>query len=300
MMGWTNRHGRYFLNLLSSNLRLWTEMIAAPAVIYGDDALLKGGDKELVLQLGGNKPQQLAEAALRGERAGFGEINLNMGCPSSRVGAGGFGAAMMLDLENAARCVGTMATAVNIPISVKCRIGVDEQEPSDILPLLLEKLSAVGVERFAIHARKAWLKGISPRQNRTLPPLNYQLVYEMKKQFPHLEIILNGGVVDLALAEKHLEQVDAVMIGRAAFRNPYMLTAFNNATPPSRKFLLEKFTEYALREGLTAHHLTHYISGLWSGISGAAYFRRELNEIGKLNNQTATKLLGFSENLIAA
>ena len=300
MMGWTDRHGRHLLRLLSPHLGLWSEMKAAAAVIHGADAVLDGVSPscDVVLQLGGCVASDLALAAKKAAARGFRSINLNMGCPSCRVGAGGFGAAMMLDLEGAARCVAALKRAVDIPISVKCRIGVDDQEPEEVLPRLLETLAAEGVRDFVIHARKAWLKGLSPKQNRTLPPLDYALVYKMKQTYPHLNIILNGGITDLTQARALEEKVDGVMIGRAALRNPFMLTELNDK-PADRQTLLEQFTDYALCEGLSAHHLTHYVSGLWTAQKGAAYFRRKLNAIKTLTEHSATDLLHFTQTIAA-
>ena len=269
-------------------------MKVADAVLYGKaEVILAEAAPDITLQLGGCEAGALARAARKGEAAGFGAINLNMGCPSCRVGAGGFGAKMMLDIDNAARCLAAMKEAVAIPLSVKCRLAVDEQEASEVLPRLLEKLSAEGVSDFVIHARKAWLKGLSPRQNRTLPPLEYGLVYKMKEDYPHLNIIINGGITELEQVPAHLQKTDGVMIGRAAFANPFMLTALND-NPPSRQAVLEQWTHYALRHGLKPSHLTHYVSGLWRAQRGAAYFRRKLNGLKELTEQSAQELLDFT------
>ena len=283
MMGWTNRHGRFLMGLVSDRLRLWTEMISANAILYGNhERLFAGKTQGVVLQIGGKEPEKLALAARKGEEAGFSEINLNMGCPSCRVGAGGFGAAMMLDLDNAAHCIDAMVKAVSIPISVKCRIGVDNQKAEVVLPLLLKHLSQAGAHHFIIHARKAWLKGLSPKQNRSLPPLDYDLVYHMKRMFPHLLLTLNGGVTSLDEVKNHLAFVDGVMIGRQAFRNPFMLAdldyQFFNGTRSSltRKQLLWQMSVYAKKENMSSHLFTRLLAGLWHGQKGALDFRRAL------------------------
>lgn len=294
MMGWTNRHGRALMALLSPHLRLWSDMKTADAIIHGGAEILAGENEGVVLQLGGNDPVRLAAAASKGVAAGFAAINLNMGCPSERVGSGGFGAALMLELDRAATCLAGIKDAVSVPVSVKCRIGVDEQVPEEVLPQLIEKFLAVGVRDFIIHARKAWLSGLSPRQNRTVPPLDYGLVYAMKQNYPTAQIIINGGIEDLAQADEHLKQMDGAMIGRAAFRNPFMLMALNKDAK-CRGEVLEAFTAYALRENLTSHHLTHYIAGLWTGQRGAAAFRRALNDMGDLTPQSAQQLISWTQ-----
>ena len=304
MMGWTDRHGLFLLRRLTKRARLWTEMIAADALIYGDRARLCP-HIDHVLQIGGADPKRLAEAARIGEALGFGEINLNMGCPSRRVGQGGFGAAMMADLDHAAKCVEAMRRAVECPVSVKCRISIDRQDPGKVLPRLLARLSQAGARSFAIHARAAWLSGLSPKQNRTLPPLRHDLVYQMKRAFPHLHLILNGGVQTLDAAARHLRQLDGVMIGRAAFRDPFMLADLDarffadDKAKPTRQLVLAEIMDYALREKLSAAHLTRLVSGLWARQRGAGAFRRRLNHHRQLSPDAAADILAAADALAA-
>ena len=287
MMGWTDRHGRFLLRCLSRHLGLWTEMISAPALVRRGAAQILGADPiadEVVLQLGGSAPDELARAAQIGERAGYREINLNAGCPSCKVSVGGFGAALMLTPDRAARCIEAMAEAVDIPVSVKCRIGVDDQDSEKVLPEFIDLLSRAGAARFVIHARKAWLKGLSPKQNRTLPPLNYPLVYEMKSQFPQTPIILNGGIGTLDDIARHLDYMDGVMIGRAAFRDSFMLAELDQRffsgmkTSNARHEVLERLVDYAAQNDLPRAILVRLASGLWTGVRGASYVRRALNQ----------------------
>ena len=290
MMGWTDRHGRFLLRSLSRHLGLWTEMISAPALVRRGAARILGADPiadEVVLQLGGSAPDELAQAARIGERAGYREINLNAGCPSCKVSAGGFGAALMLTPDRAARCVEAMAEAVDIPVSVKCRIGVDDQDCEKVLPEFIGLLSGAGAARFVIHARKAWLKGLSPKQNRTVPPLNYPLVYEMKSRFSQVPIILNGGISTLDDVARHLDYMDGVMIGRAAFRDSFMLAEldqrfFSNIKTSKTSFarheVLERLVDYAAQNNLPRAVLVRLASGLWTGVRGASYVRRALNQ----------------------
>ncbi len=296
MMGWTDRAGRFLMSCLSPRLRLWTEMIAAPALIHGDAARILGEDElaaSSVLQLGGADPAILARAAKIGEARGYSEINLNAGCPSCRVSAGGFGAALMLEPERAARCVAAIAEAVSIPVSVKCRLGVDEQDPEVILPDFIHRLAQAGACRFVVHARKAWLKGLNPKQNRNVPPLDYGLVYRLKARFSRVEIILNGGIENLENAARHLHYVDGVMIGRAAFRDPMMLADPNNASK-SRGEIFRLLADYAARHNVPRARLVRLASGLWRGQRGAAQFRRALHD-----HEDHESLLAAAERLAA-
>src|SRR5262245_21933886 len=219
MMEWTNRHCRVLPRLLSGRARLYTEMVTAEAVIRGDRERLIGfstAEHPVALQLGGADPARLAEAARVGADFGYDEINLNVGCPSDRVQSGCFGAALMKEPERVADCVAAMRAVVSIPVTVKCRIGVDDQDPHIALPALVDACAAAGVTVFAVHARKAWLSGLSPKENREIPPLDYELVHALKRARPELTIVINGGISSLEEAQPHLAQVDGVMFGRAA------------------------------------------------------------------------------------
>ncbi len=286
MMGLTDHAGRFLMRCLSRHLQLWTEMISAPALVNGDAARILGTDEgasSVILQLGGGRPEELAAAARIGEAAGYREINLNAGCPSCRVSAGGFGAALMLEPSRAARCVEAIAEAVDIPVSVKCRIGVDDQEPEEVLPEFVRLLSRAGARYFVIHARKAWLKGLNPKQNRNVPPLNYELVYCLKSEFPESRFILNGGIGALADVARHIDRIDGVMIGRAAFRDPFMLTdldrRFFGVDEPrrSRYEVLSQLVDYAERKDLPRAKMIRLASGLWAGERGVSDLRRALN-----------------------
>ena len=228
MMDWTDRHDRYFMRLMSKRARLYTEMVTADAVRFGDrDKLLSYNKEEhpLALQLGGSDPQALAEAAKIGEDYGYDEINLNVGCPSDRVQSGQFGACLMQEPNLVADCVAVMAAAVKVPVTVKSRIGVDDQEPREALFTLVEKSKSVGIGHFIVHARKAWLDGLSPKENRDIPPLDYGLVYQLKQAHPDLLISINGGIETLQDCAAHLSKTDGVMLGRAPYKNPYLLAS---------------------------------------------------------------------------
>ncbi len=289
MMEWTDRHDRFFLRLISKNALLYTEMVTAPAVIHGHrDYLLGFDDSEhpVAVQLGGSDPKELAEAARIAEAYGYDEINLNVGCPSDRVQSGRFGACLMKEPDLVADCVAAMA-AVSVPVTVKCRIGVDEQDPREALPALIDKVSAAGCRTIIIHARKAWLEGLSPKENRTIPPLDYELVYEMKRTYPDLEICINGGITSLDETETHLAHVDGVMMGRMAYERPYVLAEVDRrlygSTRPvrTRHEVIEAFLPYMenqLERGVTLHAMTRHILGLFQGMPGARAWRRHISE----------------------
>eukprot|EP00439_Symbiodinium_sp_Y106_P089040 s1_g1576.t1 len=290
MMEWTDRHDRFFLRLISKNALLYTEMVTAPAIIHGKrDYLLGFDDAEhpVAVQLGGSDPKELAEAARIAEGYGYDEINLNVGCPSDRVQSGRFGACLMKEPDLVAECVAAMAAAVDVPVTVKCRIGVDEQDPREALPTLIEKVSAAGCRTIIVHARKAWLEGLSPKENRTIPPLDYDLVYEMKRTYPDLEICINGGITSLDEAQAHLAHVDGVMMGRMAYERPYVLAEvdrrlFGSAEPVrTRHEVIEAFLPYMetqLEKGVTLHAMTRHILGLFQGMPGARAWRRHISE----------------------
>ena len=290
MMDWTDRHCRYFLRLISRQVRLYTEMITSAALIHGDrDHLLAfdASEHPLAIQLGGSEPQDLARCAAWAEQSGFDEINLNVGCPSNRVQSGRFGACLMLEPERVAACVAAMRQAVSVPVTVKTRIGVDEQDSYDELTRFVSLLQDAGMERLIVHARKGWLQGLSPKQNREIPPLRYDWVYQIKKDFPSLEIHINGGVATLDEVDTHLERVDGVMIGRAAYHNPYLLAdidcryAGDINPPPGQHQIIEHllpYIELELSLGTGLHQITRHILGLFQGRPGARSWRRTLSE----------------------
>ncbi|WP_120633197.1 tRNA dihydrouridine(20/20a) synthase DusA [Ruegeria sp. EL01] len=291
MMDWTDHHCRYLHRLLSSEALLYTEMVTAPALVRGGALhLLEYNDAEhpVALQLGGSDPEELAQAAQLGADAGYDEINLNCGCPSDRVQSGTFGAVLMKDPARVAECVATMCEAVDVDVTVKCRIGVDEQEPKDILPVFLEQIRAAGCQRVTIHARKAWLKGLSPKENRDIPPLDYDLVHQMKTDFPDLHISLNGGVTSLDEAQAHLDAgLDGVMIGRAAYHQPTDILSeadtriFQTGTARDPIAIVRQMVPYVERHianGGRLHQITRHMLGLFAGRPGARAWRRALSE----------------------
>ena len=291
MMDWTDRHCRYFHRLMSSEALLYTEMVTAPAIIHGDQDRLLGfhGDEHPVaLQLGGSDPKQLAQATQIAAGYGYDEINLNCGCPSDRVQSGSFGAILMESPDVVADCARAMRDVTDLPVTVKCRIGVDDQVPRDILPDFLAKVSAAGVDRFTIHARKAWLKGLSPKENRDVPPLDYELVHEMKRLFPHLHLSVNGGVTTLDEAERFLEAgLDGVMIGRSAYHSPadVLLEAdaqiFGKGSTQSAEDIVHLMVPYIMQhlaQGGRLNQITRHMIGLFQGRPGARMWRRYLSE----------------------
>jgi tRNA-dihydrouridine synthase A len=297
MMDWTDRHCRAFHRALSARALLYTEMVTAPAVLHGDRDKLLGFDAvehPVALQLGGSDPAQLAEAARIGEAYGYDEINLNVGCPSDRVQSGKFGACLMREPELVADCMAAIKGAVSVPATVKCRIGVDDQDPEVSLFATVDASAAVGIDIFIIHARKAWLKGLSPKENRDVPPLDYALVRRLKRERPHLSISINGGIATLDEAEAHLEaadgvQLDGVMLGRAAYHEPALLgqadrRLFGATTPDVDAFeALARYRPYLqarLEEGVHLAHMTRHILGVMHGRAGARAFRRILTVEG--------------------
>jgi tRNA-dihydrouridine synthase A len=292
MMDWSDRHYRSFIRLITQRALLYSEMVTAAAVVHGDRRRLLGFsaiEHPIVLQLGGADPALLGEAARIGEDFGYDQINLNVGCPSNRVQSGSFGAALMLEPELVADCVAAMQGAVSVPVTVKCRIGVDEQEASQTLPAFIEIVSAAGCEAFVIHARKAWLQGLSPKQNREVPPLDYELVHAMKRQFPKLEIVLNGGLTTLDQALNEAEGLDGMMIGRAAYHNPWAWAevdrlVYGETEPaPTREGVVRGLIEYAAlaqSTGARLHDLTRHVLGLFAGQPGARKWRQILSQEG--------------------
>jgi tRNA-dihydrouridine synthase A len=288
MMDWTDRHCRVLHRLLAKHAHLYTEMVTADAVIRGDrDRLLGFSDIEhpVALQLGGSDPGKLAEAARIGNEWGYDEINLNAGCPSDRVQSGCFGAILMRTPRLAGECVAAMRAASSVPVTVKCRIGVDDQTPEDSLPTFVDACAAAGASSFVVHARKAWLSGLSPAENRQIPPLDYPLVYRLKQQRPELTIILNGGIASLDSAEAQLALVDGVMLGRVAYQSPGILAEvderFFGAPGAGLKASIQAYTEYIterVAEGVPLNAMTKHMLGLFQGQRGARMFRRHLSE----------------------
>src|SRR5580692_10081666 len=288
MMDWTDRHCRVFHRLMSRRTRLYTEMLTTGAIIHGDRARLLGFDASehpLALQLGGSDPADLATAAKIGEDFGYDEINLNVGCPSDRVKDGRFGACLMAEPKLVASCVDTMKRAVRIPVTVKCRIGIDDQDPEASLDALARGVIAAGADVLVVHARKAWLNGLSPKENREVPPLDYERVYRLKHAHPELTIVLNGGVGSVEDALTHLQHVDGVMMGRAAYQEPWRLLAvdplvFGEAARfASAKEAAAALAPYIAREiaqGTRLHSITRHLHGLFHAVPGARAYRRHL------------------------
>jgi tRNA-dihydrouridine synthase A len=288
MMDWTDRHCRAFHRTLTARARLYTEMITAAAILHGDRArLLAFGPTEhpLALQLGGADPAQLAAAARIAEDLGYDEVNLNVGCPSDRVQGGRFGACLMREPELVARCMAAIRAAVRIPATVKCRLGVDDQKPEESLLTLVDRCAGEGIDTFIVHARKAWLAGLSPKENREIPPLDYALVRWLKRERPGLTVVLNGGLADLDAAAEHLGEVDGVMLGRAAYHTPAMLGAADrllfgdpgpDVTPGEavRRFL--PYVRAQLAAGVRLPAMTRHMLGLIHGARGARTWRRIL------------------------
>jgi tRNA-dihydrouridine synthase A len=292
MMDWTDRHCRVFHRQLTRGARLYTEMLTTGAIIHGDRARLLGFDAiehPVALQLGGSDPGDLATAAKIGEAFGYDEINLNVGCPSDRVKDGRFGACLMAEPKLVAACVDAMKRAVRIPVTVKCRIGIDEQDPEVALDTLARDVVAAGSDALIVHARKAWLDGLSPKQNRDIPPLDYGRVYRLKQALPDLPVIINGGIGSLAEAKAHLAEVDGVMLGRVAYQEPWRLLTvdpdiFGEAAPhATMKHAFEAMMPYIERElarGTRLHAITRHFVGAYHGVPGARAFRRHLAENG--------------------
>ncbi len=303
MMEWTDSHCRYFLRLISRRTFLYTEMVTAEAVLYGDRNRVLGFSPQehpVGLQLGGSDPAKLGEAAKIGADYGYDEINLNIGCPSDRVQSGRFGACLMADPDLVAACVAAMGEAASRPITVKCRIGIDDQDAEESLDGFVDKVAAAGARTFIVHARKAWLKGLSPKENRDVPPLDYGRVLRLKARRPELEIVLNGGIEFFASAKAHLGEVDGVMLGRAAYADPYLLAAVDRElfasddTPPSRLDVLDRFVphvEAQLAQGARLNQMTRHMLGLFHGQPRARAFRRHLAENAHLEGAGIEALL---------
>lgn len=292
MMDWTDRHCRVFHRLMTRRARLYTEMLTTGAIIHGDRQRLlcfDASEHPVALQLGGSDPRDLATAAKIGEDFGYDEINVNVGCPSDRVKDGRFGACLMAEPQLVAQGVAAMKDAVKIPVTVKCRIGIDDQDPEVALDILARAVIAAGADALIVHARKAWLNGLSPKENRDIPPLDYDRVYRLKAALPNVPIIINGGIANLAEARAHLDHVDGVMLGRAAYQDPWRLLnvdaeLFGEAAPHAGIkdvfAAMMPYIEDQLAQGARLHSMTRHFVGAFHGVPGARAFRRHLAENG--------------------
>jgi len=290
MMNWTDRFCRYFFRLISQNSLLYTEMISTGAILYGDATRhlkMHIDEHPVALQLGGSCPRDLARACKIASSYNYAEINFNCGCPSSRVQNGQFGVALMKDASRTADCLSAMLDAVELPITIKHRLGVDDLDSYDFLRDFIGSISETGCKVFILHARKAWLTGISPKENRELPPLDYERVYQVKNDFPHLSIILNGGIANMEDASVHLRKTDGVMMGRAAYHNPYVLASVDqlifgsDRTIKTREQIADEFTQFVeeeLSNGVPLYAMTRHILGLFHGMRNGKRFRRYLTE----------------------
>jgi len=302
MMDWTDRHCRYFLRLITRHTLLYTEMVTTGALIHGDrERFLRFDPAEhpVALQLGGSEPADMATCARMGEDRGYDEINMNVGCPSDRVQSGSFGACLMAEPTLVADCVVAMKNAVKVPVTVKTRIGIDRQDSYEDLCAFTEAVASAGCAALIVHARKAWLKGLSPKENREVPPLRYDVVTRLKRDFPYLPIVINGGFTNLEQARGFLEQLDGVMIGREAYHNPWMLAAadremFGDDHPvPTRHQVVEAFIPYVTRQlatGVPLNAMTRHILGLFLGRPGARGWRRTISEQAHRNGVGAELL----------
>lgn len=312
MMEWTDRHYRYLVRLMSRHTRLYTEMVTTGALIHGErERFLKYNSAEhpIALQVGGSDPDAMRQSAEWGELAGYDEININVGCPSDRVQSGRFGVCLMREPEQVAACVRAMRGSTDLPVSVKCRIGVDHEDSYAFLRVFIDTVASAGCNIFILHARKAWLQGLSPKQNREVPELNYARVYQLKKDYPHLTIVVNGGIQTLPEIHSHLKNVDGVMVGRQAYKHPQLLlqidqALFGAAQPPTSDLhgVVVKYIDYVetnLSQGVPLNSMTKHILNLYQGVPGAKQWRRHLSEnshksgLGtELIAQAHTKLMG--------
>ena len=294
MLDWTDRHCRYFYRVMSAHTVLYTEMVTTGAILHGKGDYLSYNDAEhpLVLQLGGSNVKDMTECAKIAEQHGYDEININVGCPSDRVQNGRFGACLMAEPQLVADCVSEMQAATNIPVTVKSRIGIDDLDSYEFLHTFIEQVATAGCQHFVIHARKAWLSGLSPKQNRDIPPLDYSRVYQIKQDFPQLEISINGGIKSLAETTQHLQHIDGVMIGREIYNTPYMLSEADqqiygvDKAVISREQVINLMAEYVDTYISTtpehgnnrAWHVLRHMLGLCNGLAGARQYRRYLSE----------------------
>ena len=300
MMDWTDKHCRYFYRLISKNVQLYTEMITTKAILRGDKNRLldfNDGENPLVLQLGGSDPKEMAECAIIAEDWGYDEVNINVGCPSDRVLSGSFGACLMKEPKLVAQCVEAMIERCGIPITVKHRIGIDDMESYDQLSDFVSLISQKGCQHFIVHARKAWLTGLSPKENRTIPPLNYPWVYQLKKDFPKLKFTINGGIETCQDIAGHLDQVDGVMLGRSIYLNPFLLEQIeveifkSKESTLDREHILRQYMSYIAEQsklGVPVRSMSRHILGLYHGEANAKLFRRLLSgkvvELDQLND----------------
>ena len=314
MMDWTDRHCRYFYRLLSKNTQLYTEMITAKAILNGDKSRLldfNAGENPLTLQLGGSDPKEMAKCALIAQEWGYDEVNINVGCPSDRVLSGSFGACLMKEPDLVASCVESMIDKCDIPVTVKSRIGIDDMESYDQLTDFITRIHNKGCQHFIIHARKAWLQGLSPKENRTIPPLNYPWVYQLKRDFPQLIVTINGGIESCDEVKGHLDQVDGVMLGRSVYHNPFLLRDIeasifgNDKNLLDREQILKKYMTYIIQQinvGVPIRSMTRHILGLYHGESNAKLFRRMLSgktvELEHLNDWLKFKKNSATETKI--
>lgn len=290
MLDWTDKHCRYFHRLLTKHAVLYTEMVTTGAILHGQaERYLSFNQAEhpLALQLGGSEPNEMTQCATIAADFGYDEVNINVGCPSERVQKGAFGACLMAEPQLIADCVASMQAKISIPVTVKNRIGIDDQDDYEGLHQFISTVAAAGCKTFIIHARKAWLKGLSPKENREIPPLCYELVYQIKREFPELEIIINGGITSLSACQEHMQHVDGVMVGREAYHNPWLLaevdTVIYGDKPQSddRYTVLEAMLVYIEQQevaGVRVSHIGRHILGLFQGLPGARQWRRHLSE----------------------
>jgi len=308
MMDWTDRHCRYFHRLLSPNALLYTEMVTTGALIHGDKQRFLAFNNEeqpVALQLGGSVPNDMAACAVLAQQAGYMEVNINVGCPSDRVQNGRIGACLMSDPVLVAQCVSEMRAKVDIPVTVKTRIGIDDFDSPEFLFKFVEKVSNAGCETIIIHARKAILNGLSPKENRTIPPLNYDRAYQVKKEFPSLNVIVNGGVKTTQEIENHWQQLDGVMVGREAYHNPYFLAEIEHLLfqkpLQNREEVLRTFLPYVeqqLTKGVALQSMSRHILGLFAGQAGGKYWRRYLSENARLKNAGPDVLLSAFDEMM--
>ena len=304
MLDWTDRHFRYLLRLVSRHMWLYTEMVTTGAILHGNNRErflgYNAAEQPLSLQLGGSDPRDLARCCQLAQDYGYNEVNLNVGCPSDRVQSGMFGACLMARPELVAECVNAMADSVALPISVKTRIGIDYEDHYEQLQTLVEQVKEAGGQYFTIHARKAWLEGLSPKQNRDIPPLRYDYVYQLKKDFPELHITINGGIKTLADMQEHLQYVDGVMIGREAYNNTYLMADIDrlfygsDKAKPGRRAIIHGYADYIeeqMSKGVPLIQLTRHVLGLMHACPGAKNFRRVLSENAWKKDQDAQLLL---------
>ena len=311
MLDCTDRHDRYLLRLISKRAVLYTEMVTTGALLFGDKAKFLDFDTTehpVALQLGGSSPDDMTRCAELAQQWAYDEVNINVGCPSDRVQSGSFGACLMQSPDLVAQNVAQMSAAVDIPVTVKCRIGVDEQEPRDALWALVEASAHAGCSVFLVHARKAWLKGLSPKENRNVPPLDYELVYQLKQDFPELDIVINGGIDTLAQCQQHLQHVDGVMMGREVYSNPYVLSQVDQLfygqeeTPPTRDDVMNDYITYIesqLEQGCRLNQLSKHAVGLYHGEPRSRLWRRHISENAHIPGSGTQVLLDAYEKMVA-